>query len=243
VIGGQVHVEGDALAVEYDRAQARRAGGRTVRGEAVGATEARCHRRGRGESERVGVVPEVVVHEDDVVVARAASKAATSPGSIQGRSAMSTTAAAAPRDATSASARSTTVRERSLSAIAQNVSPPRGGERRHVVATRRDEHSVETARAEHVEHVLEEPLREEGAVFVAEHGRRRDLPCSEATSPERWPRPAASSRSLAENARISRERRRRSSRDRMIVEVPNTGIDGTVGSSPRSTTIAQMRPR
>ena len=69
---------------------------------------------GRGEGERVGVVAEVVAHEGDVVIVegRRAGRA-TSARSMRGRSAMRTTAGAAPRDATSASARSTTSRERS----------------------------------------------------------------------------------------------------------------------------------
>ena len=76
VIGGHVHVEGDALAVDDDRAQAGRARGRAVGGEAVGAAEARGHRRGRGDGERVGVVTEVIVHEGDVVVVEGREQAA-----------------------------------------------------------------------------------------------------------------------------------------------------------------------
>ena len=53
VIGGHVHVEGDALAVDDDRAQTgcpQRCG--AVGGKAVGTAEAGRHRRGQGDGER-----------------------------------------------------------------------------------------------------------------------------------------------------------------------------------------------
>ena len=164
---------------------------------------------------------------------------------MRGRSAISTTADAAPRDATSASARSTTSASEPSPPIAQDVSAARRGERRHVVTVRRDEHPVERARAEHVEHVLEEPPSEAGALVVVEHGAKARLAAAASdlagTMAQAGRFIAATS---AANASTSRARRRRSSRERMIVEVPSTGmLDATVASSPRSTTIARTSPR
>ncbi len=135
------------------------------------------------------------------------------------------------------------VRERARAAIAQHVSPAQGGEGRHVVAARRDEHSIERARAEDVEDVLEEPLREAGAVLVAQHGAKARLAVQQRLGRNDGPGGPLHRAASAQSARISRARRRRSSRDRMIVEVPSTGIDATVSSSPRSTTIARISPR
>ena len=68
MIGGQVHVEGDALVLHDGEAEPGGAGGFTVSLEAVGATEAHGHRGRRGEREGVRVVAEMVPHEGDVVI-------------------------------------------------------------------------------------------------------------------------------------------------------------------------------
>jgi hypothetical protein len=146
---------------------------------------------------------------------------------------MRTTAAAAPRD---------DGRERALASIPQHVSPARGGDGLHVVAVRRDQHSVELARTEDVEHVLEQPPGEAGALRVVQDGAKARLAMRQRLGRDDRPDGSLHRVTSAQNARTSRARRRRSSRERITVEDPSTGIAVTVSSSPRSTTIARSSP-
>ncbi len=186
---------------------------------------------------------EVVRRKSDVVVDQGREQACDILGFDQGQvSAISTTADAAPRDATSARARVDDLRERTSAAIEQNVSPTGGSEGRHVVAARGDEHSVEPTGGQHVEHVLEEPPSEDGTVLVTEDGAKSRLALREGLGRHDGPGGPVHRTTSAQNARISCANRRRSSRERMIVEVPSTGMVCTVVSSPRSTTIARISP-
>ena len=123
------------------------------------------------------------------------------------------------------------------------MSASRRRKRRDVVSSRGDEHAVEPARTEDVEHVLQEPLREQGALVVVEHRAQARLAVEPRLRRHDGPGGPPHRATSDENASTSRARRSRSSRDRITVEAPSTGIVATVPSSPRSTTIARRSPR
>ena len=134
-------------------------------------------------------------------------------------------------------------RQRACAVVPKHAGAAREREIRDVVAVGRDEHPLQRARPQDVEHVLEQRAGEAGARVPVEDGAQPRLASRQGLRRHHGPRPAAHRTSRAASWSISRASSRRWSRERMTVDVPRTGIPSTVPSSPRSTTIAPTRPR